>query len=143
MALLDTKQVENGKVETAKVSNEKQFSYQKRRGDKIRKGAQRICGNKRLFDQLDAEDKAYLSWLAKEPQGGGGGGGSPLITKLFGAEPKVGQSITMQEVFNKTLKGKSHMDGAVKRWAEKGIIVEYVHNNDKPAQSTYTIKKLA
>lgn len=69
-------------------------------------------------------------------------GTSSLFTTLFGATPKVGTSVTLIDVFNKTFKGKAEIDRAVKKWAEKGIVVEFKQAAKLP-ESTYTIKALS
>lgn len=70
-----------------------------------------------------------------------GGSTSSFINKVFGDEPKVGQSITLLDYMKKTLKSKADLDKAVKLWAEKGIIVEFKAAANQ-LESTYTIKAL-
>lgn len=65
-----------------------------------------------------------------------------FFAKVFGEEPKVGQSITLIDYMKKTLQSKAQLDKQVKAWAEKGIIVEF-KTAANPLDSTYTIKKLA
>lgn len=119
----------------------KAASYNRKKKEKIRAGAQRILGNKKIVDQLDATDVAFLKWLDKEP--GTSTAGGSTFSKLYGAEPKVGDKITLQDAFDKTFKGKSQMDSLIKKLKEKnGIEIVFEFNKEKPALSTYTIKSL-
>jgi hypothetical protein len=120
------------------------YEYQKKLKAKQREGAQRILANRAY--NLDATDKAFLEWLNKEPgsrEGGGGNFGTPIFNKLFGDKPAIGGKVTLQEVFDKTYKGKAQMDSLMKKWKEKSNVeIEFVFNKEKPALSTYTIKSL-
>ena len=89
-----------------------------------------------VYDGLSAESKAFLNGLAAPVARSGGT--SSLFTALFGANPKVGDSITLNDAFQKTLKGKANLDFYVKRWADKGIIVTF-HQNDNILESMYVI----
>jgi len=81
----------------------------------------------------------------KNPNKGGGGGnfGTPLFNKIFGETPKVGDTVTLQDVFNKTFKGVDKMNELMNKWKQKGTIVEYVHNAASPLQSQYVIRAIA
>lgn len=123
------------------VGLSKAASYNRKKKEKIRAGAQRILSNKKIVDQLDASDVAFLKWLDREP--GASTAGGSTFTKLYGTEPKVGDKITLQDAFDKTFKGKSQMDSVIKKLKEKnGIEIVFEFNKDKPALSTYTIKSL-
>jgi hypothetical protein len=94
---------------------------------------------------LNEAQQAAADLLTKAPRVGGGGGfgGEPIFNKIFGATPKAGDKITIQEVFAKTFKGVSQMNSLVRKWAAKNVaIVEYVHNEAEPFKSTYTIKSI-
>jgi hypothetical protein len=65
-----------------------------------------------------------------------------VFVTLFGESAKVGDSLTLEQVFNKTYKGKSTMDVWLKRWEEKGIVVSFEANADKFLESKYIIKAL-
>jgi hypothetical protein len=127
-------------VEEKKKSNA--YEYQKKMKAKQREGAQRILANPDY--KFDAVDKAFLEWLNKEPGTRDSGGfGTPIFNKLYGTEPKVGDSITLQFVFDTCYKGKGQMDSLMKKWREKnGVEIDFVFNKEKPALSTYTIKAL-
>jgi hypothetical protein len=90
-----------------------------------------------------AEVAHALKQLMKTPPPpkGGGFGGTPVLYKLFG-EPKEGQEITVREMFFKTSKGIIEMNAFIKKWAEKGIIVDYIYNEAKPFDSVYKIRVL-
>lgn len=93
-----------------------------------------------LFAKLDPEDQAFLKGLA-EPKTAAASGNTGLFAVIF-PNAKVGDKITLDEVFAKTLKGKSNLDHYVKKWAEKGIIVEYKEDKTDLRKSTYSIVKM-
>jgi hypothetical protein len=96
-----------------------------------------------LFDKLSADVKNFVIGLTKDPsEKAATASGSPVFNTLFGSSPKVGDKITLGEAFTRTYKGKSTLDVWVKRWAEKGIIVEFEVNKAKMLDSTYTIRSL-
>jgi hypothetical protein len=97
------------------------------------------------LDKLTAPVKEFVLSLCKDPSEkikSGGFGGPSVFSLLFGDAPTVGQKITLEEAFNKTYKGKSTLDLWVKRWAEKGIVVECIVDSAKMLNTTYTIKAL-
>ena len=93
-----------------------------------------------LYDKLTAEQKEFLGSLASSNNSNGSN--SSLFKQLFGDNPAVGDTITLRDAFEKTLKGKSNIDFYVKRWAEKGIVVSFSKNTDNQLDSTYTIEAL-
>jgi hypothetical protein len=98
-----------------------------------------------LMDKLSAPVKEFVLTLCKDPSEkakGGGFGGPSVFSTLFGENPTVGQTITLEQAFNKTYKGKATLDLWVKRWAEKGIVVESKIDSAKMLNTTYTIKSL-
>ena len=114
---------------------------------KERKAA--IVENAKKLIDLDAkgtiklpEDlKKFYNELANPVVRTAGGSTSSFINKVFGDEPKVGQSITLLDYMKKTLKSKADLDKAVKLWNEKGIVVEFKAAANQ-LESTYTIKAL-
>lgn len=85
-----------------------------------------------------------IGLLAKAPGSRVGGfGGTPVFNRLFGDAPKVGDKITISDVFNKTMKGVAQMNSLMRKWAEKGIEVKYTHLEAEPFKSFYEIVKLA
>lgn len=95
--------------------------------------------DQKIYDKLSADLKSFVDGLVVEKKASGNGG---LFAALFGAAPKVGDSITLRKAFELTTKGKSTLDFYVKRWAEKGIVVKYTANAANILDSTYTIEKL-
>jgi len=97
------------------------------------------------LDKLTAPVKEFVLSLCKDPserKASGGFGGPSVFSLLFGDNPSVGQTITLEQAFNKTYKGKSTLDLWVKRWADKGIIVECKIDSARMVNTTYTIKAL-
>lgn len=64
-----------------------------------------------------------------------------FFAKVFGANPRVGDSITVGEYLQKTFEAKAKLDMYVKKWAKNGVIVDVV-NKSNPLETVYTIKKL-
>jgi len=83
-----------------------------------------------------------LNDIANPSSRSAGSNGSSLFDKLFGSTPKVGDKVTLMEIFQKSFKSKAEVDRYVKIWAEKGIIVEFKAAANM-IESTYEIKKLA
>ena len=93
-----------------------------------------------MYDKLPENLKAYVDSLTAPKKSVSANGG--LFNTLFGAAPKVGDKITLKDIFDKTLKGKTAIDFYVKkRWAEKGIVIEYVQKQPQ-IMSEYVIKSL-
>lgn len=129
----------------ARFKEAKKAAAQRFKERKAEEKTARIEGAKKIIDELQAsgvydglsaESKSFLNGLVAPAARSGGT--SSLFTALFGAHPKVGDSITLNDAFQKTLKGKANLDFYVKRWAEKGIIVTF-HQNDNILESTYVI----
>ena len=97
------------------------------------------------LDKLSAPIKDFVLTLCKDPaekKVANGFGGPSIFTVLFGETPNVGDVITLEQAFHKTYKGMSTLDMWVKRWADKGIVVEKVLDSVKVLNTTYTIKAL-
>ena len=92
-----------------------------------------------LFAKLDPEDQAFLKGLAEPKAAASNNTG--LFAELF-PNAKVGDSVTLDQIFAKTLKGKSNIDHYVKEWAKKGIIIECKEDKSDLRKSTYTIVKM-
>lgn len=56
---------------------------------------------------------------------GGFAAGPSVFTQLFGDTPKVGAKVTALDMFTKTHKGYGDMRKLIKKWAEKGTVVEF------------------
>lgn len=93
-----------------------------------------------IWDQLSDESKRIITkWSTPKPDAIGG---TSFFNKMFGDNPQVGDSVTLREAFERTLKGQNNIDYYVtKRWPERGIIVKF-EKNDNILESTYTIESL-
>ena len=115
----------------------------KKKQEEARKAAETLekeLKDKGLYDKLSQASKDFISSIINPVSHTGFNGTSVFVT-VFGANPKVGDKVTLQDIFKKTLKGKASFDAVVKRWAEKGIVIEY-HEDKDILKSTYTIKEL-
>ena len=127
------------KAEAAKRWKEKKNQQAKDRVEGAKKLIAKLEKNG-TWAKLDPEDQAFLKGLA-EPKAAAASGNSGLFATLF-PNAKVGDSITLDQVFAKTLKGKTNIDHYCKKWAEKGIIVECKEDKTDLRKSTYTIVKM-
>jgi hypothetical protein len=97
------------------------------------------------MDKLSADAKTFVLSLCKDPAERAivsGFGGPSVFVTIYGDQAKVGDRLTLADIFEKTGKGKSTMDVWLKRWLDKGIEVKFEVNKDKLSLSTYTIMKL-
>lgn len=116
----------------------------KKKQEEARKAAETLekeLKDKGLYDKLSQTSKDFISSIINPVSHTGFNGTSVFVT-VFGANPKVGDKVTLEDIFKKTLKGKASFDAVVKRWAEKGIVIEY-HEDKDILKSTYTIKELS
>jgi hypothetical protein len=97
-----------------------------------------------FFDKLTEKAKGFILSLCKDPsiKKVGGFGGPSVFAVIFGANAKVGDSVTFEAAMHKTLKGKADLDKYCKRWTEKGIVVEFLEDKADIFKSTYTIKSI-
>lgn len=128
------------KAEAARRFKEKRAAE---KADRIVKSKDLIAymQEKGYWDDLTDDLKGFLNGMAN-PTAVSSSGNSSLFKTLFGDNPQVGDAITLQEVFNKTLKGKSNIDFYVKRWAEKGIVIRYEADAANLLNSKYVIESL-
>ena len=126
------------KAEAAKRWKEKKNQQAAERVESAKKMIGRL-EKSGLFAKLDPEDQAFLKGLAEPKAAASNNTG--LFAELF-PNAKVGDSVTLDQVFAKTLKGKSNIDHYVKKWAEKGIIIECKEDKSDLRKSTYTIVKM-
>jgi hypothetical protein len=127
------KRFKERKVEKAKKQYENSLSLR----DELAKAG--------FMDRLSTESKNFILSLCKDPTErvvATGFGGPSVFVTLFGENAKVGDKLTLQQVFNKTYKGKSTMDVWLKRWDEKGIKVSFTPNKEAFLESVYTITTL-
>ena len=113
---------------------------QKERKENLVKFSKELV-EKKLLDKLSPEAQKFFQDVLNPAKSSGGFGGQSFFNKVFGATPKVGDSVKLFDYMQKTFEGKAKLDKYVKEWAEKGIVVEV-----KPAanvgETTYTIKKM-
>lgn len=129
------------KAEAAKKFNERQKADKQERIENAGKLKEQLM-KLGSWEKLDEKMRTWIEKMAAGIIGNNGGAvNSGTFGLLFGDNPKVGDKITLEDVFKKTFKGKQTIDIAVRKWKEKGIIVDFVHNNDM-AKSTYVIKAL-
>jgi len=124
--------------EATKKANEKKLK-EKRRQQKVD-----ICAYLRSVGNLPANIETIVhDWENPRVGGAGGAFGEPFFNKVFGATPKVGDKVTLQDVFNRTFKGVDKMNEFMKKWKEKNTaVVEYIHNPTTPLLSEYVIKTI-
>lgn len=114
-------------------STEKKMSYGARQRLKQIEAAQRVK------EHLEAqgidltpiqEDLDILLRTKKESAGTGhktsGAAQKPVLYKMFGNAPKKGDRVTAADMFARTFKGFQEMRQLIKKWALKGIEVEYI-----------------
>lgn len=113
---------------------------QKERKENLVKFSKELV-DKKLLDKLSPEAQKFFQDVLNPAKSSGGFGGQSFFNKVFGATPKVGDSVKLFDYMQKTFEGKSKLDKYVKEWAEKGIVVEV-----KPAadirETLYIIKKM-
>ena len=109
-----------------------------------------VTYSKKLMDLHTAkkinlpEDVAtFFGNIANPPVKAASASRAGFFEKVFGNEAKVGDSITLLDYMKKTLQAKGQLDKAVKQWAEKGTIVEFVEDKGQPFNSKYVIKAIA
>jgi hypothetical protein len=99
-----------------------------------------------LLEKLTDRSKAFLADQCTDPatrkQSSAGGVTQPsVLIALYGPSPKVGDKITLRQAFEKTAKGKATLDILIRRWKEKGTVVEVIPNKDI-METVYEIKAL-
>lgn len=131
--------VKAAKSEAAKRFKERRAEEAKERVENAQKLIEQLK-NQKVWEKLSKEAHEFLESLATVKVNNSGNGG--LFQQLFGDNPKVGDSITLIDAFNKTFKGLAPLQKYCKVWAEKGTIVEF-KQAAKMQDSTFTIKALA
>ena len=98
-----------------------------------------------IWEQLTPEQQSFLDGCANpvaHKAVASTRSSNSIFAIVFGAEPKVGDKVTLTDVFQKTLKGKAQFDAKVKAWANDGIIISYQEDAANLFNSTYTIEAL-
>lgn len=128
----------NLKSAKSKASRQKKIKEQFDAAQSLRKELE----SQGIFDKLSAKSKGLVLQLCKDPAVKAVSTQSTTFSKLFGPTPKVGDKVTLIEAFNRTDKGKASINIELKRWAQKGIIVDFVEDSSNTKNSTYVIKAL-
>lgn len=76
-----------------------------------------------IKEQMDILLRVKKEAAAKGPKGAAQ---KPVLYKLFGNTPNVGDTVTAADMFARTFKGFQEMRQLIKKWAAKGIDVEYI-----------------
>lgn len=108
--------------------------YQKRQRELAAKYGKQL---KDYFgEKVPAELKDAVAFFAKEKKPSAAAAfGKPVLYKLFGNTPKVGDKITAMKIFEDTGKGFSEMRQLMKKWEKQGIVVNF-----DEASKSYVIK---
>lgn len=119
---------------TAAPKKKSNSEYQKRQRELAAKYGKQL---KDYFgDKVPEQIKEAVAFFAKEKkQSSSASFGKPVIYRLFGNTPKVGDKITALKVFEDTGKGFSEMRQLMKKWEKQGIVVNF-----DEATKSYVIK---
>lgn len=116
-------------AETPVAKKHSNSDYQKRQREHQFKAACTIRDFLKSKNITLPEDvQSELDFLCKEKKASTGSStfGKPVLYKIFGNTPKVGDSVTALKVFESTGKGFAEMRSLMKKWSEKqGITVVY------------------
>ena len=128
------------KAEAAKRWKENKAKEKAERIEKAKAFIEKAKSNG-VWDKLDDSDRDFLNSLAA-PAAARTAGTSSLFTTIFGANAQPGASATLEEIFNKTLKGKSNIDFYVNKWAKKGTIITFNRDESNILKSTYVVEAI-
>lgn len=96
-----------------------------------------------IFDKLSQDSKNFLVNLCMDPATRTGGASVSTFNKIYGPNPTVGQSVTLDDIYDKTNNGLSTFKVEMKKWAAKGIIIEEVKDpSGKVRNNKYVVKSL-
>lgn len=114
-------------------------AYQKKQKEQRYQAALQIqAALKRGNVQLTSEEAKSLELLVKKPGSGSAHSfGKPIIFRLFGDVPKVGNKVTALQVFEQTGKGFQEIKQQIRKWGEKGTEVSF-----DTQTKTYTLTKI-
>ena len=119
-------------LENKKKENEKRVALTQELIEKLKK--------LNVYDKLDSNMQQLLNGIAFPTTGRVAG--TSVFSQLFGENPTVGTSVTLRDVFDKTLKGKAEISHYTKLWLEKGIQVVFEENAASPVESKFVLKSL-
>jgi hypothetical protein len=94
------------------------------------------------FDKFPQEVKDYILAKCVPPAERIGHTGPSFFTQIFGDKPTVGQSVTLNQVITKTFKGMDTISASIKKWAQKGVVVDTQVNKQNMLETKYIITKL-
>ena len=92
------------------------------------------------YDNLPEDLKSFLNGMANPVRATSGR--SEVFTKLFGATPEVGATVTLKEAFERTYKSLADLKTNIKKWAATGTVVE-VKEAANMLDTTFTIVSMA
>lgn len=92
------------------------------------------------WDNISEKSRSFLIGIANPTNAAGGN--QSLFRTLFGDNPSIGATVTLNEAFQKTLKGKSNLDFYIKKWADKGTIVSFKQDADNILNSVYVLESI-
>lgn len=97
-----------------------------------------------IWEKLTPEQQSFLDGCANpvKHKAASTKSSESVFEIVFGTEPKVGDKVTLIDVFQKTLKGKAQFDAKVRACANDGIIISYQEDAANLFNSTYTIEAL-
>lgn len=116
---------------TSKVSTAKKHSnseYQKKQRELLAQNGKIVNDFIKTLKDVPQEVIDAAAWLGREKKVSAAGSafGKPVLYKIFGNTPKVGDKVTALKVFEETGKGFAEMRQLMKKWAEKqGVTVVY------------------
>lgn len=131
MSLLDNARKEahvEAPVETAVTEAKKHSNsdYQKKQRELLAKHGKTVNDYIKTLKNVPQEVVEAAAWLGREKKAAASSFGKPVLYKIFGNAPKVGDKATALEVFEKTGKGFAEMRQLMKKWVDKqGITVTY------------------
>lgn len=94
------------------------------------------------WDDLSDPSRAFIDTLIEGRESRRIATSSGIFRAMFGEEPDVGAEVTLNEAFARTLKGKAALDGVLRKWAAKGIVVSFTENPDNILESVYRLEGL-
>lgn len=142
MSLLDEAKKE-AKVEAPVIADatpakkHSNSEYQKKQRELLAANGKIVNDYIKTLKNVPQEVVDAAAWLGREKKASAGSTsfGKPVIYKLFGNTPKVGDKITALKVFEDTGKGFSEMRQLMKKWEKQGIVVNF-----DEASKSYVIK---
>lgn len=117
-----------GTVEgTAPAKKHNNSEYQKKQRELLALNGKIVNDYIKSLKDVPQDVVDAAAWLGREKKAATGSKtfGKPVIYKLFGNTPKVGDKITALKVFEDTGKGFSEMRQLMKKWEKQGITVAF------------------